>query len=167
MSQPFTVEVPLGTLHGLRWGAPGDVPVLALHPERLKLFVDEGHLVATGVSGLSFEYRYTLTLIFTDYRGTPDALMAPLLAWLRVHQRELFDNPERRDALRFEAEILDHERVDLELQLPLTERVGIHETAPGRYQIEHYPEPSVPGAYAPRHWQLYARDDLLAEWDSP
>jgi len=31
MSQPFTVSVPLGTLHGLRWGHPGDTPVLALH----------------------------------------------------------------------------------------------------------------------------------------
>jgi len=31
MSRPFAVEVPLGTLHGLRWGRPGDLPVLALH----------------------------------------------------------------------------------------------------------------------------------------
>jgi len=31
MSQPFTVEIPPGTLHGLRWGTPGDAPVLALH----------------------------------------------------------------------------------------------------------------------------------------
>jgi len=31
MSQPFMVDIPLGTLHGLRWGRPGDVPVLALH----------------------------------------------------------------------------------------------------------------------------------------
>jgi len=31
ISKPFTVDVPLGTLHGLRWGAPDDAPVLALH----------------------------------------------------------------------------------------------------------------------------------------
>jgi len=31
MSRAFTVKVPLGTLHGLRWGTPGAVPVLALH----------------------------------------------------------------------------------------------------------------------------------------
>jgi len=31
MTRTFTVDVALGTLHGLRWGRPGDVPVLALH----------------------------------------------------------------------------------------------------------------------------------------
>jgi len=31
MSEPFSVEIPLGTLHGLRWGGPDNVPVLALH----------------------------------------------------------------------------------------------------------------------------------------
>jgi len=31
MTTSFTVEIPLGTLHGLRWGVPGEAPVLALH----------------------------------------------------------------------------------------------------------------------------------------
>jgi len=31
MMQPFTVDLPVGCLHGLRWGTPGNVPVLALH----------------------------------------------------------------------------------------------------------------------------------------
>jgi len=31
MSQPFTVDTPLGPLHALRWGHPGEAPVLALH----------------------------------------------------------------------------------------------------------------------------------------
>jgi len=119
------------------------LPVFQTHPERLKLFVDEGHVLATGVRGLSFEYRYTLSLIVTDYRGSPDTLMVPLLAWLREQQRELFDNPDLRESIRFEAEILDHERVDLEIHIPLTERVGVQEIAPGNYQIEHFPEPPL------------------------
>jgi len=121
------------------------LPAFKTDPQRLKLFVDEGHVLATGVSGLSFEYRYTLSLIITDYCGSPDTLMVPLLAWLREHQRELFDHPDLRESIRFEADILDHQRVDLEVQVPLTERVGVQEIAPGRYQIEHYPEPSIIG----------------------
>jgi len=31
MSQPFTVEVSIGSLHGLRWDGPCDAPVFALH----------------------------------------------------------------------------------------------------------------------------------------
>jgi len=119
------------------------LPVFQTHPDRLKLLVDEGHVVATGGHGLSFEYRYTLSLIVTDYRGSPDTLMVPLLAWLREQQRELFDHPDLRESIRFEADILDHERVDLEIQLPLTERVGVQETTPGNYQIAHFPEPLI------------------------
>jgi len=119
------------------------LPVLQSDPQRLKLFVDEGHIVATSAPGLSFEYRYTLTLIVTDYRGSPDTLIVPLLAWLREYQPELFDNVDLREAIRFEAEILDHQRVDLELQIPLTERIGVQEIAPNGYQIEHFPEPPI------------------------
>jgi len=120
------------------------LPVFQTDPQRLKLFVDEGHIVATGAVGLSFEYRYTLTLIVTDYHGSPNTLMAPLLAWLREHQRELFDNPALRESLRFEAEILDHGRVDWELHIPLTERIGVQKMAPNQYQIAPFPEPPTP-----------------------
>jgi len=41
------------------------LPELRQHPDKLLLFVDEGHITATGVPGLSFEYRYTLTIILT------------------------------------------------------------------------------------------------------
>jgi len=117
------------------------LPELQYHPDKLLLFVDEGHIIATGVSGLSFEYRYTLTIILTDYTGSPDAVMVPLLDWLHVHQNELLMNPDRRESIRFEADILAGGQVDLQIQLPLTERVGVKQTAPGQFVTEHYPEP--------------------------
>jgi len=117
------------------------LPELQHHPDKLLLFVDEGHIIATGVPGLSFEYRYTLTIILTDYTGSPDAVMVPLLDWLHVHQNELLMNPDRRESIRFEADILANHQVDLQIQLPLTERVGVTQTAPGEFTTTHYPEP--------------------------
>jgi len=119
------------------------LPELARHPDKLLLFVDEGNLIATGAPGLAFEYRYTLTLILTDYTGSPDAVMVPLLDWLHVHQSELLMNPDRRDGIRFEADILANNQVDLQIQLPLTERVGVQQTAPGEFTTTHYPEPGA------------------------
>jgi len=117
------------------------IPALQRDPESLLLFVDEGSILATGVTGLSFEYRYTLTILLTDYTGSPDAVMVPLLDWLHVHQNELVMNPDRREGIRFEADILANNQVDLQIQLPLTERVGVQQTAPGEFTTVHYPEP--------------------------
>jgi len=69
--------------------------------------------------------------------------MVPLLDWLHVHQSELLHNPDRRDGIRFEADILASNQVDLQIQLPLTERVGVTQTAPGAFTTTHYPEPVV------------------------
>ncbi|MEC3766878.1 phage tail protein [Cupriavidus sp. SS-3] len=127
--------------NSLREALTGAVPDLARHPEKLHVFVDEGRLVATGARSLSFEYRYTLTLIVTDFAAGSDEIMVPVLAWLRVNQPELFFSPaQREDGVKFEADILNHTTVDLALKLPLTERVTVRVNGTG-YQVEHHPEP--------------------------
>lgn len=142
-------------------------PELARDPERLLVFIDDGHLNATFAPGLSFEYAYTLQLVFTDFAGHPDAIMVPLLLWLRMHQPDLLANPGRRDALTFEADLLDNSKVDLEIRIPLTERVGVHPREGGGYDIEHYPEPPAPEPLTPGRWDVYLRDEHLGSWDAP
>ncbi|NSX15622.1 phage tail protein [Cupriavidus taiwanensis] len=127
--------------NSLREALTAAVPDLARHPEKLHVFVDEGRLVATGARSLSFEYRYTLTLIVTDFAAGSDEIMVPVLAWLRVNQPELFFSPaQREDGVKFEADILNHTTVDLALKLPLTERVTVRVNGAG-YLVEHHPEP--------------------------
>ncbi|WP_029046578.1 phage tail protein [Cupriavidus sp. amp6] len=127
--------------NSLREALTAAVPDLARHPEKLHVFVDEGRLVATGAKTLSFEYRYTLTLIVTDFGAGSDEIMVPVLAWLRANQPELFFSPtQREDGVKFEADILNHTTVDLALKLPLTERVTVRVSGTG-YQVEHRPEP--------------------------
>lgn len=117
------------------------IPAFQRNPEKLHLFVDEGRVVATGGKTISFEYRYTLTLIVTDFNQPSDVVMVPLLAWLRVNQSELFFNPDRREhGIQFEADILNHSTVDLALKLPLSERVTVRVEGSG-YRVEHQPEP--------------------------
>lgn len=141
---------------------------LARDPDRLLVFIDEGSLRATYAPGLSFEYGYTLNLVFTDYAGHPDAIMVPLLIWLRQHQPELLANPDNRDKLQFEADILANDAVDLSIKIPLTERVGVHPRNPGPgHDIEHYPEPQLEANLQAQHWQLYLGGELIAEWDVP
>lgn len=143
------------------------LPELARDPDKLLVFIDRGSLVGTYAAGLSFEYRYTLNLILTDYAGHPDAVMVPLLIWVAQHQQELLSNPARREQIAFEADLLDNHKVDLSITLPLTERVGVHAREAGGYDIQHYPEPQLEPFLPAEHWELYLKGELLATWDNP
>ncbi|BCN08516.1 phage tail protein [Ralstonia pseudosolanacearum] len=117
------------------------VPHLAAHPDALHVFVDEGRVVGTGARSLGFEYQYTLTLIVTDYPHSSDTIVVPTLAWMRTNQPDAFTDPDKRlDAFKFEAEILNHETVDISIKLQLTERVTVAVAGHG-YQVKHHPEP--------------------------
>ena len=120
------------------------VPELKRNPDRLLTFVDNGSMRSTAAPGLSFEYSYTLNIILTDFAGHPDAVAIPLFAWVLLNQRELMENQEKgRDAIKFEADILDNSKVDLSITLPLTERVIVKRQADGTLQVSHPAEPVV------------------------
>ena len=74
------------------------LPELARDPEKLVMFVTAGSIQSTLTAALSYEYGYTLRLLFLDYAGHADAVLAPLLIWLREHQSELLDNPDKPGA---------------------------------------------------------------------
>ena len=145
------------------------LPQLRRDPEKLVVFITGGGLHSTLTQSLSFEYRYTLRLLLLDYAGHADAVMVPLLAWLKRHQPELMDNPERREkAIRFEVEYLTPQTIDLSIEVDITERVLVRprEGTAGGLNVIHVPEPPHPGNIEQHeHWTLWLKDELLAEWD--
>lgn len=149
------------------------VPELKRDPDKLAIYVRDGKLATTGAGSLSFEYRYTLNLVLLDYASHADAVMVPVLAWLRLHQPEIADNPELRDkAVRFEVEFLNAKTVDLSVELDLTERVivkrrdGTPAGGPQAFDVRHVGEPGHVGILpAGERWEFWLRDQLLAAWD--
>ena len=140
---------------------------LNAQPDRLMVFIDQGVIRSTAAPGLSFEYSYTLNIILTDYPGHPDAVAIPLLAWVLVNQRDLLENREKgKDAISFEADVLDSSKVDLSIKLPLTERVIVKKQDDGTLIVTHPEEPQLEPYLPAGPWQLYAKGELLAEWDS-
>lgn len=143
------------------------VPELRHSPDRLLVFIDKGKLRCTAAASLSWEYGYELQIILTDFAGHPDAVMLPLLAWVRTNQSELLANLDTSaQGIGFEADILDNSKVDLAITLPLTERVVVKRQADGTYQIEHATEPQLTEYHEPASWQVFAAGELLAEWKS-
>lgn len=128
----------------LRSALNKSVPYVAENPDRLHLFVDSGQLVATSAASLSWEYRYTLNVVITDFTGDQNLLMAPVLLWLRENQPDALQNSEAREKLfSFEVDILANDRCDISMDLKLTERV-IATVENGKALIEAVPEPDAP-----------------------
>jgi len=120
------------------------VPYVRENPDRLHLFVDNGSLVATSAASISWEYRYTLNVVVTDFTGDQNLLMAPILFWLRDNQSDMLQNATERERLfTFEVDILGNGACDLSLNLKLTERVVAQEVD-GSIQVKAVPEPDEP-----------------------
>lgn len=131
------------------------VQELQENPDKLGAFIERGETHNTPREpSLSFEYRYTATLVITDFKGGADTLILPILAWLHYNQ------PDRADtkSLDFIAEVLDNEAVDIEIKVPLTEAVTVTPNGNGTVTASHNPEPIFVGSFGPD-------PDPLREWE--
>ena len=145
------------------------VKELQRDPDRMLIFTDKGNIRCTGAKGLSFEYVYDLNFILTDYAGELDAVMIPLLDWVRINQSELLMNLEKsKDAFKFETVILNNGTVDLSLTLPLTERVIVKRQDNGTLDITFPQEPQYEEPLDPQPMQLIDSNtgEILAQWTS-
>lgn len=139
------------------------IPHLAKHPDKLLVFVEKGAVATKLGRGLGFEYHYTLQLVFADYADPADTITVPLLVWISTHQPDLIADTTKRDqAIRIEAEIIDHKSADIAITLDLSERVLVHPKAGGGYDCEHLPEPEPPDLGGPINWRLYVNGELFA-----
>lgn len=142
------------------------VPALKHSDERLLVFMDNGKVRCTAAASLSFEYAYDLQIMLTEFAGHPDSVMLPLLAWVRIHQPELLANLDKAKAgIEFEADILNHNLVDLSIRLPLTERVIVRQRDDGSYDVIHAGEPQQSAVSEPDSAvQLLAQGEVIAGW---
>lgn len=128
----------------LRLALNKSVAYVAENPDRLHLFVDNGQLIATSAASMSWEYRYTLNVVITDFTGDQNLLMAPVLFWLRENQPDALQNSAARETLfSFEVDILGNDRCDISISLKLTERV-VATVTNGKTCIEAVAEPETP-----------------------
>ena len=127
------------------------------NPDRLQLYVDGGQIIATGATSFSFEYRYTLNVIATDYAGDIAALIVPMIAYLRTNQPEIFENPQMREnAFKFQVDYNNNDTADISFEIKLTERV-VSKKEGENVQIRYAKEPVLEDA---ERLRVYLQD-----WD--
>lgn len=154
--------------YSLRAFLANAVPELREQPERLRMFVEGGHVVSTGSDSLSFIYRYTVRAVVIDFGADLDLLTVPVLLWLREHEPELLANKERRENdIRFDVELLNGQALDLVMQIDLTERVVVKDevvNGRNRLTVRHPDEIWHPQPYATGDYALYLGDQIGSEW---
>lgn len=128
------------------------------NPDHLQLYVDGGQIIATGSTSFSFEYRYTLNVIATDYAGDIAALIVPMMAYLRTNQPEIFENPQMREnAFKFQVDYNNNNTADISFEIKLTERV-VSKKEGENVQIRYAKEPVLEDA---ERLRVYLQD-----WDN-
>ncbi|NNA66212.1 phage tail protein [Pseudomonas gessardii] len=137
------------------------------NPDRLLIFIDNGKVHCTAAQSLSFEYSFDLQIILTEFAGHPDSVMLPILGWLSVNQSDLLENLDKvKTGIQFEADILDKNKVDLSLTLPLTERVVVSTDDQGNTTVKHPNEPQRVTGYLDPNWMPGAQGNT-SEWGVP
>jgi len=122
-------------------------PDLERNPQSLAVFIEKGRIAArAGPAGAAaatgFEWRYTLTASVMDFDGDPNRLALAVLDWVRVAQPELLQNHRAGDtAFSFQVYVLDETKVDIEIEVELSEAVDVVDGAPV-YRAEPQLEPA-------------------------
>lgn len=137
------------------------VPDLARNPDKLHVFIEKGRTHIKAGSSLSWQYHYTLQILVTDFTESVDVLMVPIMVWLQTNQPDLLLNTEQRErAVSFEAEIIDHDKIDIALSLELSERIVVSAVL-GGFDCAHVAEPQLPDLSGPFNWQIYLKGEPL------
>lgn len=141
------------------------LPDFQQNPDKLLMFVDDGQIVGTGASSASFEYRYWLTVIVTDFVYPLDVLIVPIMDFVRRNQPDIVENPSRREnSIQFTTEQLNNDSVDVQIRIRLTESVRVQEKD-GENLINHISEPPLDEFADVTKWKLYIKNELVRESD--
>lgn len=152
--------------NNLRAALTEAVPALKENPDMLHMSIDNGKLVSTQATSLSFEHQYTLKLAITGFAGDIDAVLLPIQVWLRVQQADMLATQEsRQKGFTYVADINDENSVDLTVSLLLTERAVVTQ-AGDELHVVYPPEPQPPEPVT-RPMTLYVHGERVSDWQEP
>lgn len=137
------------------------LPNLKKHPDKLHVLIEKGRVSTKAGVSASFEYHYTLQLLITDFAESVDTLVVPIMVWAQTHQPDLIHAIDKQSkAITFVAEVIDHDMIDIEISLELSERVLVRPRQTG-YECEHIGEPPMPDLTGPTGWSLDANGEAV------
>jgi len=128
----------------LRAAIVAALPEFDRDPDRLQMWVEDGHIKSPMTPDRGFGWDYTLNITITDMTTHPSVIFLAINDWLRTNQPDLLA-PESSAGYRFEADILNigSGLIDLHITLKLTEQVALVTGEDGALALQHVAEPDL------------------------
>jgi hypothetical protein len=134
----------------LRAALTAAFPELGTDPDRLRMWIEQGHVKcwAGGADRLNFTQGYTLTVVIEGWTLPSILIWVVLIDWLRIQQPDLLTPGKAETAIPFEADIVSAAEVDLSFELALTEPVRVTRREDGGFDmiVVSEPDPLFPDA---------------------
>lgn len=144
------------------------IEYLKMNPDKLSMHIENGRYRSTMTSGLSMLAVYPVKIIIQDFAGDANTVAFVLYQWIRNHQSELMTNLEtNKEAVKFEADIIDNTKADLLFEIELSERIIIKKDESGAFNFTYPPEPQYEPGFAAQPYELLGENgEVLASWTS-
>lgn len=126
-------------LYSLGAAIEAAVPELAQNPGNLHIWIERGTSASpmTGSHSLGFSYR--ANLLVTNMVTDIAVLALAIFRWMRVNQPNLM--APNTDGFAFDLDVLDKKKVDVQIQIDLTENVKVTPNNDGSFGLEYLDEP--------------------------
>ena len=153
--------------NSLRQHLTNGLKFLQDNPDKLSVFIQEGRYRCTLATGYSMQSICPVQFFINDFSGDPDVVAFLLYQWIRENESELMTNLEtNKNAVKFEARLLDNDKVDIMFEVELTERIIIKKQG-DYYKFDYPAEPQYTAVSAPTDCQLLDDSgEILAQWTS-
>lgn len=121
----------------LRAALTATFPDLESNPERLRMWIESGHVKcwSGGADKLNFTQGYTLTVVIEGWHLPAILIWVVVLDWLRIQQPDLLTPARAETAIPFEADIISATEVDISFDLALTEPVRVTRREDGGFDM--------------------------------
>ncbi|KQM21951.1 phage tail protein [Novosphingobium sp. Leaf2] len=115
------------------------LPELAKDPDRLRLWIERGSARSTQTAGRGLTMAFQLNVLVVEMASDIAVLFLAVFEWARANQPDLM--MPAKDAINFDADILDNATADVLIQLQLDQAISATPGAAGGYAIEYRNEP--------------------------
>ncbi len=125
------------------------------------LIYTEGGVITTYPSrdNENFRIGYEAHIIITGYAQPTDQLFFLLAQWMTNNETD-----HRADAIRFEADIIDHRSADIAISVSLTETVTVQRSDAG-ILLTHQDDPDLnPILLDALDWAMFGNEEPLVNW---
>ena len=125
------------------------------------LIYTEGGVITTYPSRENENFRigYEAHIIITGCAQPTDQLFFLLARWMTANETD-----HQADAIRFEADIIDHRSADIAITVSLTETVTVEHTEAG-ILLTHQDDPDLNPILLPAdEWEMFGNEEHLVDW---